>query len=463
MTNLWLEIYKKIKDERFDEAVETGNRIYVESFGEMDLDSFFTELLDAETLKDFKTIELLRCKPGQTIIKEGEIGNAMYIATNGKLRVTHKALKTKSVVLPLPPVLLNQLVNNLVQGKTITLAELGAGAVVGELAFLSDKPRSATVTALEETDLIEITRDIFDNVVKKKPRIKSLLLELYVSHLERSFEKLENSGKHVNTCVANVVYSKVKKTIATTGGIDSAIAAIAREFKRDERQLDLDSHLNRIKNFTHEGQVTNAIKSYLGLGVFFLKSITHLMPELLKKDKIVEQIPFLGGLLQRVNQRFGQVSLKTTEPSHARSSCETDSSDNFLSLFNDKIVGNLDKSTLKTFKDGEAVVKYGDTSDEVFVIKEGKARALSLEGREIGRLKSGNIFGEFAFITGNPRMATVLADGDIAVYELKRPLLEQILHEYPVVLDHLNEVYQKHVDFMKAEINVTKEEILGRE
>jgi NTE family protein len=51
------------------------------------------------------------------------------------------------------------------------LAVLAPGAVVGELALLLNEPRSATVTAIGDTKLLELRRDDFDALIAKHPAL----------------------------------------------------------------------------------------------------------------------------------------------------------------------------------------------------------------------------------------------------------------------------------------------------
>lgn len=67
------------------------------------------------------------------LFREGDPPDAMYVVKSGKLAV----VKTK-------------------QNSEIVLAEIGPGSMVGEMAFFDNKPRSASVKALKESEVIAL-------------------------------------------------------------------------------------------------------------------------------------------------------------------------------------------------------------------------------------------------------------------------------------------------------------------
>jgi NADH dehydrogenase len=75
-------------------------------------------------------------EPGQTIIKQGDVGHAMYIIQSGRVEVVAANV-----------------------GSTKRLAELGPGQHFGEISVLKDVLRTATVRALEPSTLLRISRE----------------------------------------------------------------------------------------------------------------------------------------------------------------------------------------------------------------------------------------------------------------------------------------------------------------
>ena len=95
-------------------------------------------LLGPETFMDvIRLVQLRRVEDGTFIIREGELGESFFVIARGNVRVTqHDVL-----------------------GKERELAVLGDGSVFGEMALISNSPRTATVVAAGSVDLLEFSRD----------------------------------------------------------------------------------------------------------------------------------------------------------------------------------------------------------------------------------------------------------------------------------------------------------------
>jgi CRP-like cAMP-binding protein len=83
--------------------------------------------------------------PGQVIIKQGDSGDEMFVVESGRLEA--------SVVTP--------------EGKNIGVVKTyGGGEYFGELALMSDEPRSATVTATDEGTLLVLQRAVVTQLLE---------------------------------------------------------------------------------------------------------------------------------------------------------------------------------------------------------------------------------------------------------------------------------------------------------
>jgi CRP/FNR family transcriptional regulator, cyclic AMP receptor protein len=71
-------------------------------------------------------------------------------------------------------------------GTERILAILAAGAIVGELAVLDGLPRSATVLALRDSELLFVSKAKFDQCANKHPELYQHLLTLLASRLRET-------------------------------------------------------------------------------------------------------------------------------------------------------------------------------------------------------------------------------------------------------------------------------------
>jgi len=100
---------------------------------------------DPETLDELvRHLRSVRVYAGDIVIRQGDPGNCLYLVRSGRLRV---------------------LVEH--EDGLKTVRELGAGAAIGELALLTGAPRSATVQALRDADLLELEADVFHELLER--------------------------------------------------------------------------------------------------------------------------------------------------------------------------------------------------------------------------------------------------------------------------------------------------------
>lgn len=79
------------------------------------------------------------------------------------------------------------------------------------------------------------------------------------------------------------------------------------------------------------------------------------------------------------------------------------------------------KMELRSFEPGERVVQQGDIGDSMYIILEGRC-AVTWEAEALGSapdLRDGDMFGEIALLTEQPRSASVTAKGDAPVHTMR--------------------------------------------
>lgn len=95
---------------------------------------------------------------GTTLMREGRLAHEFLVLIDGTARVTQ-------------------------EGKT--LADVGAGDWLGEIALLTKSPRTATVTATSPIQALVITDRAFRQLVQKTPSIAIKVLTCVASRLAR--------------------------------------------------------------------------------------------------------------------------------------------------------------------------------------------------------------------------------------------------------------------------------------
>jgi CRP/FNR family cyclic AMP-dependent transcriptional regulator len=78
------------------------------------------------------------------------------------------------------------------EGREIVVALEREGAVFGELALFDDAPRSATVTALDDTQVVTLAREDFLRVLERSPRATREILGVLARTVRRASGRIED-------------------------------------------------------------------------------------------------------------------------------------------------------------------------------------------------------------------------------------------------------------------------------
>lgn len=109
-------------------------------------------------------------RPGEVIFRKGDAGDSMMVVFAGRVKI--------GVVGP--------------DSREAVLAILGVGEILGEMAILDSKPRSADAIALEATELLVLHRRDFIPFLEHNPRIATRLLRLVCERLRRTSALVED-------------------------------------------------------------------------------------------------------------------------------------------------------------------------------------------------------------------------------------------------------------------------------
>jgi CRP-like cAMP-binding protein len=114
--------------------------------------------------------KLVSLKKGEILFKENDSSNEFFIVKKGSIKVFRS-----------------------VDQKEITLDTIGPGMVMGEIAMIANVPRTASCMAIEDTDVVMITKQEFDNAFAKVPDWFRKIALILVQRLRETDEKISRS------------------------------------------------------------------------------------------------------------------------------------------------------------------------------------------------------------------------------------------------------------------------------
>lgn len=135
-------------------------------------DSTISELARAGQMRSHATDDVL--------CSRGDDGHCAMVVLSGRLKIS----------------------NTTVDGKEITLNYLGVGALVGEIALLDGQPRTATVTALEPTEVFVLQRQDLLPVLESNPAASLEIIKVLCQKLRQASAMIEDSAHLMPTRVA---------------------------------------------------------------------------------------------------------------------------------------------------------------------------------------------------------------------------------------------------------------------
>ena len=132
----------------------------------------FEVLQDDEREALIKEMDGESHEEGSVIIAEGDPGTSMYLIASGEVKVYTRGT-----------------------GGTVYLANLGEGDFFGEVSMLTGKPRTATITAAQRTELLRLDKEKLDTALSKHPGIRKVLDDFYKKRAKHTVEAMIESLK----------------------------------------------------------------------------------------------------------------------------------------------------------------------------------------------------------------------------------------------------------------------------
>jgi len=219
------------------------------------------ETLNLSSLKKIqKLLRIRNFKKGKTIIREGEIGNSLFIILDGEVKVVKG------------------------RGKE-SVASLGIFDFFGEMSILENKPRSASVIAKKETVLLQLNRTDFEKLVSTHTRMSFEIMKTLSSRIRETDTKLIEDLKAKN--------KELKKTYNNLKNMQEELIKAERlsTIGKVTRGIihDLKNPLSIIKGYIeyikNSEEVTTSIKKVASTMISEINIVFNMIQKILEFSK----------------------------------------------------------------------------------------------------------------------------------------------------------------------------------
>lgn len=113
-------------------------------------------------------MKLQQFAEGDIIITEGQEGSSLFVILGGEVKVFTRGKG----------------------GESVHLATLGGGDFFGEISILTGRPRTATITASTQADLLRLDREDLDELSRTMPHIRQVLETFYEKRAKHTVEAM---------------------------------------------------------------------------------------------------------------------------------------------------------------------------------------------------------------------------------------------------------------------------------
>ncbi len=429
----------------------------------------FTKMMAVHTLR-----------PGETIMKQGDTGKSVYVIASGTVKV-HTVLPT---------------------GERLDLATLNPNDFFGEMAFLTGKPRSATIETAEDAVILEVTEEQLADLINRKPRILQVLQQFSDAREKGTSEKMQSAQKPAASPAAGksmIIERNETPGQAAPAAISPSQAAQPQTPAPKPAQAQTAPASKPATAPSEKAKLMESVQKLVGKADW--KNAVAEMEKLfaIEKDPIIRVR--MGDAYQKLNQKADAVRAYThaadlyaeagavvkalaqyklalridpanraaqerieslhsnktvkeqrTEPvEEAAKTADRKEAPKqassviplFAGFSQDEFNAFTQVMLVHPLPEGVPIVEQHDAGKSVYIIANGSVKVyttlLSGERVDLAVLRSGDFFGEISFLTGKPRTATVETAEDSVILEVTEEKLREITGQRPRILDVLKQ------------------------
>ncbi len=328
--------------------------------------------------------------------------------------------------------------------RTTTLANLGAGSLLGEVDTLLGRPYSTSARAAANTQLLALSRGDVEDLISQHPGIglkfsatlgmRTAFLEKYlVQQRLRNIDLLSSLSEEDLRAIAQRLDFK---SFSHGDVIVEAGAPGESVFFIEEGQIRLISQSSEGESFEeleegglfgHTALITGkpypaTAYAVTDVSVWFISRAVY--PDLIREHPAIK-LAFSRALAETLGptdqleavERIRRLSLFTDVPTEALTA----------------LVGRL---VLRHFPAGEVIYSEGTPGDALYVVESGEVKLLDSgfsDAQLLERMRAGDSFGEMALLTGRTRAECARAASDTTLWVLYKSDFDDLMVLYPEI------------------------------
>ncbi len=381
----------------------------------------FLRLSDEE--RELVTARLRRRQAAsdELIFAEGNPSDAMYVITSGRVKLEGGTVDS-----------------------AVTLANLGAGSLLGEEDMLLGRPYSTSARAATTTQLYVLSRGDLEDLVGQRPAIglkfsaalglRIPFLDQYlIHHRLRNVELLSALAESDLRAIADKLSFRTAERgdLIIEAGASGEMAFFIEEGQArmisQSHEGDSFEELDEGALFGHTALITG--KPYAAT----VRAVTDATLWALSRDAYHELIDEHPAIKLAFSRALAE-SLSDSDQNEAMERMRQ------LHLFTDVPTEALSALTarlvLRHYPTDEAIYTEGTPGDAMYIVESGEVKLMESafsDAQLLERMRAGDSFGEMALLTGRTRAECCRAASDATLWVLYKTDFDDVMVQYPEI------------------------------
>jgi len=197
----------------------------------------FSELSEAEIKEVSRLFEERGFKKDEYIFMEEDPSDWLYIVAKGRVKIVKHSLAGKDVILEI----------------------IQPGGIFGGVAVLDRRPFPASAQAMEQTEVLRISRKRLFDIMEEYPVLKLAMVRTFSDRLRNAHETLKNiATERVEKRIASLLLKLSEKVGAKEGEYTRIEFPLTRQEIADMVGTTVETCIRTMSKFQKEGMVKSS-------------------------------------------------------------------------------------------------------------------------------------------------------------------------------------------------------------